>query len=186
MSTPATVPDLVEEISTHIRRYNAGDRSRLPIIAERVVDLRERFNDLRGASREYQDALISAYDAASVSRAERMRIQAAVRYHIQRVQRERFPVEVQETLGLVPGTSVDRRKRQREDIQSALAIAGIDAGALYNDPLTTLAYAARLLEGVEEAPALPDLPRVQRATARALLEAIIRHAESALSVTDGN
>lgn len=184
MSTPATVPALVEEISTLIRRYNGGDRSLLPTIAERVVDIRERFNDLRGATREYQDALISAYDAAGVSRADRKRIQAAVRYHVDRVQRTRLSPDDQQALGLTPGTNAERRKRQRADVQSALAAAGLDAGALYNDPLTALAYAVRILEGVEAAPSLPDLPVVQRAAAKALLEAVIRHAESALKITE--
>lgn len=185
MDATATVPDLTAEISTLIQRYNGGARDLLPTIAERVVDLREALNDLRGATREYQDALISAYDSAGVQRQDRRRIQTAVRYHVDRVQRARLSPEDQQALGLTPGTSAERQRQKREDIRAALAASGLEEGSLRDDPLTSLALAVRLLEAAESAPSLPRLSLVQRATVRALLDAIAKHAEGIGEVAEG-
>lgn len=186
MDTTATVPELTAELTALIRRYNAGARDALPTIAERVVDLRQRLNDLRGATREYQDALISAYDAAGVQRTDRRRIQTAVRYHVDRVLRTRLSAEEQALLELKPGTNADRKRKRYEDVQAALAASGFEPGSLHDDPLAALALAVRLLEAVEEAPSLGRLDLIHRATAKALLEAVIRHAESAAAVAEGN
>lgn len=186
MDTPATVPALTAELTTLIRRYNGGARDLLPTIAERVVDLRELLNDLRGATREYQDALIGAYDAAGVRREDRRRIQTAVRYHVDRVQRARLSAEDQKALGLAPGTHADRKRKKQEDIQAALAASGFTPGSLHDDPLAALALAVRLLEAVEAAPSLSRLDMIHRATAKALLESVIRHAESAAAIAEGD
>jgi hypothetical protein len=184
MDTPATVPALQADLSTLIRRYNGGARDLLPTIAERVVDLRERMNDLRGATREYQDTLIAAYDDAGVSREDRRRIQAAVRYHVDRVQRARLSEEDQQALGLIPGTNAERKRKQRESVQAALAASGFTPGSLHDDPLASLALAVKLLEAVEAAPSLRRLDLVHRAAAKALLESVIKHAESAARLAE--
>lgn len=187
MDTPATVPALQSEISTLLRRYSGGARDVLPVIAERVVDLRQHLNDLRGATREYQDTLRAAYDDAGVNRDDRKRIQTAVRYHVDRVQRERLSAEEQAALGLSPdGTFAERKRKQREDIHAALAAAGFSEGSLHDDPLTSLALAVRLLEAVAAAPSLSRLGLVQRATVKALLESVVRHAESAAAIAEGD
>ncbi|GAA0627418.1 hypothetical protein HPO96_37040 [Kribbella sandramycini] len=186
MDTPATVPALTAELTDLIRRYLGGNSDALPKIAGRVLDLRDRVNDPKGSSREYQDALIAAYDGAGVDRKERQRIQTAVRYHVNRLQETRLSPEERDALELTPGTFQGRKKKKSEDIAAALAAAGFTPGTLHDDPLTALALAVRLLEAVNAAPSLAHLDLVQRTTARALVDKIVEHAESAAAIAQGD
>ncbi len=84
-----------------------------------LVDARPHFQmrdgspDLLGRSAEYREFVTRAQDEAGVPRDDRASVQAAIRYHVSPLLRERHAKEV-EALGLSAGSSVERGRRRKE------------------------------------------------------------------------
>lgn len=88
-------------------------------VAEALLDARALIQgkdgkpDYLGRSRDYRDFVSETLDAADVAKEDRASLQAAIRYHISPMLRERFADEV-ESLGLSPGSTVERARRRKE------------------------------------------------------------------------
>ncbi|WWV91858.1 hypothetical protein GMYAFLOJ_CDS0028 [Microbacterium phage phiMiGM15] len=88
-------------------------------IAEALVDARPLFYtrngdpDYLGSSHAYRAFVSSALDEAGVPKADRSSLQAAIRYHVSPMLRDRYGEEVAR-LGLEPGSTRERARRRSE------------------------------------------------------------------------
>lgn len=130
METKATTPlhTLAARFAQTLRQaYKPGeqvDTDAMRQCAELVIDAREQFltrdgdPDWRGQTYAYRQWYGDAFSLANVAPADTHRVQAALRYHVGNVLRERLDDEQLEALGL--GTksprerSVDKRNREAD------------------------------------------------------------------------
>lgn len=151
-ATPS-VDVLRQRAADGMRRYlhtEGADRTlAAKAAAEALVDARPLFQardgspDLLGRSAAYRAFVTEAQDEAGVPRDDRASLQAALRYHVSPLLRERYAEEV-EALGLSAGSSVERGRRRKE--RDARVVALFAGGSELTDTaeVSMVANLARL------------------------------------------
>lgn len=117
--------------------------------AAALVEARPHFQardgspDLLGRSHAYREFVTRVQDEAGVPHDDRASVQAAIRYHVSPLLRERFAEEV-EALGLSAGSSVERGRRRKE--RDARVVALFAGGSALDDvhDVSMVANLARL------------------------------------------
>jgi hypothetical protein len=155
-----SIAALRDEAADLLRRYTRAekDADRTPLlrrVAEVFVDLRGHFydddgvQDWRGRTYPYRQVIGDAYGLANVPKDELSTVQAAVRYHVSNVLRERLSADDLEALGLRPSSARERSVEKRER-QSALLSAFRNGPAPSEglDVLRALAAAHALLSRI--------------------------------------
>lgn len=144
-SNEQIINDLIEEGATLLHEaheLNQGLTDTYRKLAGVIVDLRKRFPnskgtgpDWRGTTQEYRDAAGRMYEAAGVPADSLSGMQAAIRYHIGNVLRERLTEKELLDAGLQAEGPLERSRRSRE-----AASAGIPENEeeWFNDTVTTL------------------------------------------------
>ncbi|MDR6868732.1 hypothetical protein J2Y69_003356 [Microbacterium resistens] len=122
-SLSPSVEVLLQRAAEGLRAYMATDGPARTLAAkaaaEALVEARPLFQardgspDLLGRSSAYRAFVTQAQDEAGVPRDDRASVQAAIRYHVSPLLRERYAEEV-EALGLSAGSSVERGRRRKE------------------------------------------------------------------------
>ncbi|WDS52131.1 hypothetical protein SEA_UTZCHIPS_25 [Microbacterium phage UtzChips] len=139
-------------------------------VAEALIEARTHFvtrdgkPGYLGRSGDYRAFVAEALTEAGVPRENRAALQAAIRYHVSPLLRERFGEEV-EALGLEPGSSVERARRRKERDSRILSVFA--GGSEINDPsdVSLVANLARL--AVTRVSAMPsDTPALTLARTR--------------------
>lgn len=156
MSTSAhpSVEALLHRAADGFRAYMHADGAARTLAAKATAETlmearaslfqaRDGSPDLLGRSRDYRAFVTQAQDEAGVPRDDRASVQAAIRYHVSPLLRERYAEEV-EALGLSAGSSVERGRRRKE--RDSRVVALFAGGSALTDPadISTLAGAARL------------------------------------------
>ncbi|QDF14201.2 hypothetical protein SEA_GARDENSTATE_28 [Microbacterium phage GardenState] len=113
------------------RTLFAKDAARALIDSRLHFQTRDGETDLLGRSREYRQFVTACLDEAAIPRDDRASLQAAIRYHISPLIRERFPEEVA-ALGLEPGSTVERARRRKE--RDARILSLFAGGSEVDDP----------------------------------------------------
>ena len=107
-------------------------------VATAFVDAREHFYtrdglpDWLGSTHAYRQWTREAYDRAGVQASELSRLQAAVRYHVGNVVRERLDVQEVAELGLRQHSPRERAVEKRERASETLSLFG--GGPAITDP----------------------------------------------------
>lgn len=178
----ATLTQLAETASAAIRRgsrtEDIGERARsYRLAAETLVEARSRFldddgePDWRGKTYDYRVWYGDVLGDASVPMGERAQVQAAIRYHVGNILRERLDAETLGRLGLRAPSPRERNALQRAERSALLkSFTGSSSGFVGMDALRALTSAVSLLERVDAA-ALRDLDEAGRAEARRLVSA---------------
>ncbi|AWY04862.1 hypothetical protein PBI_FLOOF_25 [Microbacterium phage Floof] len=142
MSTSASpsVEVLLKQAADGFRDYMKSEGAARTLAAkstaEALVDARPLFQardgspDLLGRSSDYRNFVTQAQDEAGVPRDDRASVQAAIRYHVSPLLRERYAEEV-EALGLSAGSSVERGRRRKE--RDARVVAVFAGGSELSD-----------------------------------------------------
>lgn len=141
--TPSEVPELRRATLLLLRRYNAApDEEATALfrsIAECLVEVRGKFSrpdgspDWKGHTWAYRSFVRDLYDDAGIQRAEQPRIQAAVRYHIGSVLRERLDDATLAEYELIPKSPRERsqdRRGNRTALLNALTAREVSGGSL--------------------------------------------------------
>lgn len=137
-------------------------------VAEALIDARTHFftrdgePDYLGRSHEYRAWVSSALDAASVPKADRSSLQAAIRYHVSPMLRDRFGDEVS-ALGLEPGSTVERARRRKERDARLIGLFSGGGEVTELDDVLLIAAASRL--AVRRVSGLPGADDSNRALA---------------------
>ncbi|UDL14800.1 hypothetical protein SEA_GRETCHEN_26 [Microbacterium phage Gretchen] len=134
---------------TYLRTEGAARTIAAKEAAEALVEARTLFQardgspDLLGRSKDYRAFVTEAQDEAGIPRDDRASLQAAIRYHVSPLLRERYAEEV-EALGLSAGSSVERGRRRKE--RDAHVIALFAGGSALDNPaeVSMVANLARL------------------------------------------
>lgn len=167
--------EITEQATRLLREYVESGRTRTDIlkqVASLIVDLRALHTlddgrvDWSGRSPGYRAAMNEIYRGAGVTADKADTVQAALRYHVGNLLRDRASDEALEEVGLTSITPKARLARQRE-VVAALATTGSVAEVL-NDPLRLLAHAEVLLDYIEPAD-LRGLRGKERVAARHVL-----------------
>lgn len=177
--------DLQSQIATLLRAYTrAADADRTEVLremSERVVDLRALFtnsdgaSDWRGSSYAYRQALAEAYGMAGLPRDDVQTVQAAMRYHVGNILRERLDEDTLTSIGLRPVSPRERSVEKRET-ESAI-LAAFKGRALEGlPPLKALSSAKALAAGVES-DAVRALTREERIVVRELVSGLRREVD---------
>lgn len=186
MAEPATEPLTLTECRDEIIRllwnYRRADvDARTPIaraLAAQFVEARSHFarrgdgeTDWGGRSYAYRNWVAEVYRQASVEGAEARTAQAAVRYHIGSVLRERLTIEEQRAYGLIEHSPRERSAARRAD-RAALLRDLTGSGAAECREL--LAEAAALLRTARPETHDPGLNRTWGQRRRRLLDQLIQ------------
>lgn len=170
---PADVGTLVDRGVAILTAYLADHKTdHLKDLAHVVVDLRGSFHlddgrqDWSGRSPGYRQAMADVYARSQVPRDKLDTVQAALRYHVGNLLRDRATDEELAAVGLVARSPKERLANQRH----ALA-AQREAAAPRQDAARLAAYAQALTEFIDE-DALPDLPPERAVATRMALEAV--------------
>lgn len=153
MSPTETLDDIRTRAATAMRGYIANEGAARTLhskaAAEALVEARTHFFtrdggvDYLGRSGDYRRFVAEALDEAGVPASARANIQAAIRYHVSPLLRERFGEEVAE-LGLDPDSSVDRARRRRERDARIVALFSGGSELTDLDDISAVANSARL------------------------------------------
>ncbi|MEU4568651.1 hypothetical protein [Micromonospora sp. NPDC023956] len=164
---------------------------RLRDVASLTVDLREHFLTPKGepdwAARTwpYREFVRERYSEAGYAGDELKSTQAAVRYHVSRMVRERLSPETIEDLGLQKESSVDRSREKRGVTKALLAAAReIPEGQTNADLIRSLGAALLVLERVDEK-AVAELGEREKAQARTVLRKVRERAASLADAAGG-
>jgi hypothetical protein len=138
-----TLPTLKRRARRQLRDYTKAEaEARTPItrgLAATLVDAREHFldseghQDWNGKTYPYRRWVRDVFDESDVDREESKRIQAAIRYHVGSVLRERLSPEQLEDAGLIPQTPRERsteRRQTRTAVLNALNARDVAGGSL--------------------------------------------------------
>lgn len=165
--------DLVARGVEVLRQYLADHRTdHLKDLAPIVVDLRGSFTlddgrqDWSGRSPAYRQAMADIYTRAQVPKEKLDTLQAALRYHVGNLLRDRATGEELAAVGLVARSPKERLANHRQ----ALA-AQREAAAPRQDAARLAAYSQQLVEFIDEN-ALGDLPPERAVATRLALEAV--------------
>jgi len=179
MTTNAkAIESLTEQAARLLGDYVQSGRTRadfLKACAAVIVDLRSHFKledgrtDWGGRSPAYRRAVHEIYLAAHVPTDRFDTVQAALRYHVGNLLRDRVPEDELAAVGL-SGVSPKARLARNREVVSALSKSG-SVGELTGDPVRLLIYAEALLDHVGE-DVLSGLPSAQKAAARLALEGL--------------
>lgn len=171
--TAKTPADLVNEGVEILTEYLADHRTDdLRRLAPIIVDLRGAFRlgdgraDWSGRSPEYRQAMADLYTRARVPEDQLDTVQAALRYHVGNLIRERASAEELEAVGMTPTSPKERLANQR----GALA-AQREVAAPRQDVPRLAAFAQALIDYIDE-DAIPDLPTERAVASRLALEAV--------------
>lgn len=126
-----------------LKRYRkASEEQRTRLLRElagALVDAREHFQrpdgspDWKGRSYPYRVFVREAYTDAGIPKDEQPTVQAAVRYHVGAVLRERLDDDTLADYDLIPRSPRERsqdRRESRSALLSALTARDLDGGAL--------------------------------------------------------
>lgn len=124
-------------------------------LAEVLVDLRKRFKgrddkaDIAGRTQEYRNTVAKMYSDAGIPEDSQSNIQAAIRYHIGNVLREKFTEDQLTEAGLNPAGPRERARTRNQAGQVAASGTGTTAAVGYDseeemvkDMVATLASVA--------------------------------------------
>lgn len=173
--TQRSAGDIAQEATRLLRSYVQSGRTRTDVLKEvaaLIVDLRAAHTlddgriDWAGRSPAYRAAMHEIYREAGVPKDRYDTVQAALRYHVGNLIRERATDEALEDVGLTSITPRERLAKNR-DVVAALAASGTVA-EIMGDPARILAQAAVLLE-YTTAEALGALKGPERVAARRAL-----------------
>lgn len=144
-SNEQIINDLIEEganLLHEAHELNQGLTATYRKLAGVIVDLRKRFPnskgtgpDWKGTTQDYRDAAQRMYDGAGVPADAVSGMQAAIRYHIGNVLRERLTEEELTQAGLSTEGPLDRARSRRE---AASASSPEDEAEWFNDTMQTL------------------------------------------------
>lgn len=175
MSTarPKTIEELVDRGVEILSRYLEDHRTdHLKDLAPIVVDLRGSFQlddnrrDWSGRSTGYRQAMSDLYTRARVPSDKLDTVQAALRYHVGNLLRERTSDEELAAVGLKPIAPKERLATQRQALAAQRATA-----APRQDAARLAAYAQALMDYLDEN-ALPNLAPERIVATRLALEAV--------------
>lgn len=130
---------LLRLLKSYIIAEEEQRTSLLRAIAEVLVEIRSNFErpdgspDWKGRSYAYRAFLRDVYDDAGVPREDQPAIQAAVRYHVGTVLRERLDQETLDQYDLIPKSPRERaqdRRGERSAMLSALSARESHGGSL--------------------------------------------------------
>ncbi|WDS52050.1 hypothetical protein SEA_CARON_24 [Microbacterium phage Caron] len=123
MPTTPALDTIRSRAAAGMRGYETHQGAERTLFAKEVanafLDARTHFvtrdgkPDYLGRSGAYRAFVAEALDEAEIARENRAALQAAIRYHVSPLLRERFGEEVA-ALGLEPGSSVERARRRKE------------------------------------------------------------------------
>lgn len=185
---PASPERLVDDGVALLKDYLADPRtSVLRRLAEVIVDLRSRFTlndgrtDWSGRSRAYRAAIGDLYLRSGVSKKDLDNLQAALRYHVGNLLRERASKEELLAVGMTSTSPKDRNAATRE------AIAALSQSAGGRPPRTDIdrlsVYAQALLTIIDET-AIEELEDERAEVSRRALESVSVRAEELLAVLE--
>lgn len=179
-----TVEQLVDDGVELLSDYLAAPRTDLlRQLASVVVDLRSRFSlddgrpDWGGRSPDYRSYIADLYTRAGVPKDKLDTIQAAMRYHVGNLIRERAPKDELLAVGLTTTAPRDRNAATRDALHAISAAAGgrtpssdVDRLAVYAQALLDFIddVAVRRLEAERAAVSRMALERVQTRSAELL------------------
>lgn len=147
---------LIDRAARLLGDYVATGRTRKDIlkdVAEALVELRATYSledgrrDLGGRSPAYREAVSEIYSRAHVPRDKYDTVQAALRYHVGNLLRERFDADELAAVGL-KSTSPKARLARTRDVVAAMSKSG-SVAELTSDPARLLVYAEALVEHVD-------------------------------------
>lgn len=179
---------LVDEATALLGDYLSSGRTRtdlLRALAAKIFDLRAACQtadgspDWGGRSAAYRDAVHEVYFRARVPEGDADTVQAAIRYHLGNLLREKVPPEELAAAGFPPESPREQKDRARRAVK-ALATSGSVAEVL-GDPLRLLTAAQTLLDHVSDAD-LRGLQRGERAAARRALNVLVERGGSLRAV----
>jgi len=114
-----SVPNLIKEGARQLQevmQLQGKQVELLRAVAETVVQLRLRMDDIAGRSQEYRDAVSEMYQLAKIPPDSMSSVQAAVRYHISAVLREHVSAKELQKAGLQPYSSKDAKQAKRQSM----------------------------------------------------------------------
>ena len=125
LSTVTTLDECRGNAVSLLKRYRRAStkEERTPLLrdlAETLVDARHHFEradgspDWKGRSYAYRVFVREVYEEARISRDEQATVQAAVRYHVSNVLRERLDADTLAEYDLQPEGSRERSQERRE------------------------------------------------------------------------
>ena len=173
-----------------LREYVESGRSRTDLlkrVAELIVELRAKHTlddgriDWSGRSPAYRAAISEIYKEAGVPADKLDTVQAALRYHVGNMIRDRADDYALQAVGLTNVAPRERLNRNRE-IVAALAASGSVADVT-GDPLRLIAGAEALLDHVDES-ALRTFRGKERVAARHALAGLRDRAEALRALTE--
>ncbi len=175
--------DIVDQAVPVLRRYLADPHtSDLRELAELVIKLRAEHTledgrkDWGGRSPAYRASMHDLYSRAQVPADKADTIQAAIRYHVGNLLRERTKGEELAAVGLSPVAPRTRLANRRKRLQAQAATA-----APRQDVARLAAMAQALLEHIDPN-AIPPLPGERAVASRLALEAVERRAHQLLGM----
>lgn len=176
-----------KRIISLLKKYaRISEEQRTPLLrdlAEALVDARAHFErpdgspDWKGRTYAYRVFVRDLYADAGVVRDEQASLQAAVRYHVGAVLRERLDDETLAEYDLIPRSPKERSADRRESkaaLLSALTSRDLHGGALL---AITTAYTLLSKIGAE---AMDDLDQRSADVAHATLEDLLHRVEALL------
>jgi len=190
MTTPESAQErLIADAARRMRDYVRSGRSRTDLlkeVAEIILELRRSYTledgraDWSGRSPAYRAAVARIYKEGGVPRDRYDTVQAAVRYHLGNLLRERVPVDELEAVGLSSIAPRERINRTR-DVVAALAADG-SVASITGDPLRLVTHAEALLDFVDPARLLALKGKERIAARHALHHLAARAAELAQQI----
>jgi hypothetical protein len=173
MSHAAPVEDLADQAIRVLREYLSDHKTdRLKELAPLIVDLRGSFHlddgrpDWSGRSPGYRQVVADIYTKARVPEDKLDTVQAALRYHVGNLLRERTPPDELAAVGLKARSPKERLANHRQALAAQRELA-----APRGDAARLAAYAQALTEFIDE-DAIPDLPPERAVATRIALEAV--------------
>lgn len=142
MPTSNALADIRSQIAREIRHYrhavnhpspSVDPTAMLRRVAELLVDAREHFltadgePDWKGTTAAYREFYSDALREAGLRGGDRLKVQAAIRYHVSIALRKRLPDKTIEALGLVRESARERglaQQQRRAEIQALFTGGG--------------------------------------------------------------
>lgn len=147
-SNEQIITDLIEEGATTLREaheHNVALTAAYKTLAGIIVDLRKRFQnskdtgpDWKGQTQAYRDTVAKMYKQSGVPEDSVSNMQAAIRYHIGNVLRERLTADELTEAGLSVEGPLDRSRTNNRRSQEAASSGGIDDPEWFEDTITSL------------------------------------------------
>lgn len=140
MSTLTALKKTAHKLLLDYSRTEAEARTPLTReLAALLVEARSHFEDAegdtdwKGKTYPYRQWVREVFDDAHLTGEESKRVQAAIRYHVGAVLRDRLDPEEQERIGLIPQTPRERsseRRQTRSAVLNALNARDVAGGSL--------------------------------------------------------